>query len=237
MFAPRTSGARAVVVAVSLATALLAGFGLTGCSSSSSPAPSSAPPATPAPSTGALPLTDRVVADELVGLNSPKGVQEVKTAEDYANLLNPDDTEDPDLADKRKLDVDLAKQHGFVGAAVKNYGATDAGTGTSVALQLGSPEQAKAYEQQVYEEEFAPDLPAEAEKGAVAGSAQSHTVIASADDQGLTNTLALASFVDGPFVYVLSAGGSDPTVTKDSARGLLDQANQLYAKVKDRPAS
>lgn len=230
MFAPRTSGARAVVVAVSLATTLLAGLGLTGCGGSSS-----APSTTPAPSSGALPLSDRV-ADDLAGLSSPKGVQEVKTAEDYANLLNPDDAEDPDLADKRKLDVDLAKEHGFVGAAVKNYGTTDAGTGTSVALQLGSPEQAKAYEQQVYDEEFAPDLPAEAVKGTVAGSAQSHTVVASAEDQGLTNTLALASFVDGPFVYVLSAGGSDPTVTKDEARGLLDEAGKLYTKVKDRPA-
>jgi hypothetical protein len=232
MFAPRTSGARAAVGAVSLVTALLAGLGLTGCSSGS-PAGSSG---APAPSNGALSLSDRVVPDELAGLSSPKGVQEAKTAEDYANLLNPDDAEDPDLADKRKLDVDLAKENGFVGAAVKNYGTTDAGTGTSVALQLGSPEQAKAYEQQVYDEEFAPDLPAEAVKGAVAGSAQSHTVIASAEDQGLTNTLALASFVDGPFVYVLSAGGSDPTVTKDSARGLLDEANKLYTKVKDRPA-
>lgn len=239
MFAPRTPGSRSVVVTVRMvAVCTVTALGLAGCGSSGSTGPSdAAPPAAPAPTSGALPLTDRVVTDQLVSLDSPKGAQEASTAEDYANLINPDDAEDPDLAEKRRLDVELAKQHGFVSAAVKNYGTTDAGSGTSVALQLGSPDEAKAYEQQVYDEQFASDLPPGAEKGTVAGATQSHTVLATAEDQGLTNTLALASFVDGPFVYVLSAGGSDPTVTKDSARGLLDQATQLYAKVKGRPAA
>lgn len=233
MFVPRSFVVRSAVALVAALTSL----GLTACGTSGSPSSSPSSPASP--SSGALPLEQRVTAGDLAGLTSPAGVQTAKSADEYAKLVDPDDADDPDpdLAEKRKQDTDRAAEAGLVGAAVKNYGTTDAGWGVSVAAQLGSPEQAKAYEQKLYDEEFADDLPADAEKGTIPGTAASHTLLASAEDAGEVNTLALASFVDGPFVYVLSAGGTNPAVTKESAKSVIDQAKALYLKVKDRPAT
>jgi predicted small lipoprotein YifL len=219
---------RAVLVTfVALLTSvLLAGCGSAGPSVSSPPSGSSA-----------LPMDQRVAPGDLAGLPSPQGVQAASTPDDFAKLVDPDDAEDPDLAEQRNQDAARVKEAGFVTAAVKNYGNNDSGFGVSVAVQTGSPDQAKAYEQRLYDEEFAKELPDDAVKGTIAGAAASHTLIVSAEDEGQTHTLGLASFVDGSFVYILNAGGTAPAVTQDAAKSVIDAGNALYAKVKDRPAT
>jgi hypothetical protein len=206
---------------------------MAGCADEGAPAESAAPPApAPAPA-GPAPLTpdQRVVPGDLAGLQSPTGVKTATTKEAYVDGQgNP---AEEDYAQERAGDIKMLADKGFVAGAVKVYAdQAKSSRGVSAAAQLGTPELARAYEQALYGEEFG-TLTAAAQKGTVAGAAASHTVIAKVTEDGEAITHAWASFVDGPFVYLLEAESPGATLNSPA---VIEAANALFAKVKGAPA-
>jgi hypothetical protein len=180
-----------------------------------------------------VPLDQRVVPGDLAGMPSPAGVKLGSTKETYVE--NQTDRAEPDYAQERAGDIAKLADKGFVAGASKAY--VDKATGAkglSTAVQLGSPEQAKAYEQALYTEEFREGLTPAAQQGTVAGAAASHTVIAKVSEDGEAVSHAWASFVDGPFVYLEEAESQGLAF---NSQAVIDAANALYPKVKGAPAS
>lgn len=209
---------------------LLAGCTSEGTSSQAPPPPG--PPATPVGPTP-LPLDQRVVPADLAGMPSPAGVKTASTKETYVD--NQGNPAEGDYAQERKGDIAKLADKGFVAGASKLFvDKAKGGRGVSAVAQLGSPELAKAYEQQIYAEEFAePPSPA-AKKGTVAGAVASHTVTDRAEEDGVVTSHARASFVDGPFVYLVEAESADPGL---NSQAVVDAANALFTKVKGAPVS
>ena len=217
---------RAAVVGV-------AAFALAGCGGGNAPAAptSSAPPAAApgaGPAVAPLPLEQRVVPGDLAGLSSPAGFKSANTPAAYVDLQS--DPTDDDYAQQRASDISLFRDKGFVTGAVKVYGDDNSpGNGVSAVVQLGSPEQAKAYEQALYQDEFGTDMPPSATMGTIDGASASNTVTDKETKDGDTSSRGWAAFTDGPFVYLVDvdtdAPGADP-------QAVLNAATVLFAKVK-----
>jgi hypothetical protein len=231
---PAVGGVRptaAALIAVGGVCALLvAGCTSEGTSSEAPPPPASAPASTPAGPTP-LPMDQRVVPGDLAGMPSPAGVKVAPTKETYVD--NQSDPSEAEYAEERRSDIARLADKGFVAGASKLYvDKAKGGRGLSAAAQLGSPEQAKAYEQQMYAEEF-PEAPSSAAKtGTVAGASASHTIIDRTSEDGQTVSHAWASFVDGPFFYLVEAESPDPGL---DGQAVIAAANDLFAKVKGAP--
>jgi hypothetical protein len=213
----------------------IAAFALAGCGGGK-PAPGASIPnpatSTPAAAT-ALPLDQRVVPGDLAGLTSPAGVKTAGTPDAYVDLQS--DPTNPDAAQQRANDISRFGDKAFVTGAVKIYGGDNApGGGISSVVQLGSPAQAKAYVQNLYDDEFGTDIPPGAVKGTIEGSAASDTITDKETQDGDTVSHGWAAFADGPFVYLVAADtdapGADPQAVIDAARALFD-------KVKGAPAT
>jgi hypothetical protein len=215
----------------------IAALSLAGCGGGNAPAApgasaSSTAPAA-APAAGAVPLDQRVVPGDLAGLTSPAGVKTANTPDAYIDLQA--DPTDPDYAQQRSSDISRFDEKGFVAAAAKIYGDQNSpGRGISSVVQLGSPEQAKAYEETLYQDEFGSDVPPAAVKGAIDGASASNTITDKETQDGDTISHGWAAFADGPFVYLVAADtdapGADP-------QAVIDTAKALFEKVKGAPAS
>jgi hypothetical protein len=198
------------------------------------PAPATAPAPAPAlPRPAAVPLPQRVVAGDLAGLPSPDGVRPATSAEQYVDLkLN---HAIPDFAVERAEELGMLVGKQFVAGAVKTYrNPANTVRGVSSVVQLGSFEQAKAYEQLLYDYEFDDSLSARALPGGIPGAAASHTLIDRQFDDGDVTRHAWASFVDGPVVYLVAVQSDGPGLNSQS---VLDEANQLFGRVKGAPIS
>jgi hypothetical protein len=183
-----------------------------------------------------LALDQRVVAGDLAGLQSSAGVKTATTNEAYVDAQgNP---VEEDYAQERKGDIAKLADKGFVAGAAKVYSdnAADKATGTrgvSSVAQLGGPAQAQAYELAIYTEEFADAPMAAAQKGVIAGATVSHTAIVKTSEDGETVSHAWASFVDGPFVYLVEA---ESPGTGLNSPAVVEAANTLFTRVKGAPA-
>jgi hypothetical protein len=214
------------------AVAGVVAFALAGCGGGNAPAAptSSAPPAAlgAGSAVAALPLEQRVVPGDLAGLNSPAGFKSANTPAAYVDLQS--DPTNSDHAQQRASDIALFRDKGFVTGAVKVYGDDNSpGTGVSAVVQLGSPEQAKAYEQALYQDKFGTDMPPSAIKGTIDGASASNTITDTETKDGDTSSQGWAAFADGPFVYLVDvdtdAPGADP-------QAVINTAKVLFAKVK-----
>jgi hypothetical protein len=225
---------RAAVVGIAVSA-------LAACGGGNAPAPGApgAPgaPAASAPAAGpaapALPLDQRVVPGDLAGLSSPAGVKTANTPDAYVDLQS--DTSDPDYAQQRASDISRFSDKGFVAGAAKVYGDDNApGRGISAVVQLGSPAQATAYVQNLFQDEFGSDMPPGAVKGVIDGAEASSTIADKETLDGDTISHGWVTFADGPFVYLVAADtdapGSDP-------QAVIDAAKALFAKVKGAPAA
>lgn len=195
-------------------------------------APSSSAPAG-APAAAPLPLDQRVVPGDLAGLTSPAGLKTAKTPDAYVDLQT--DPSDPDAAQQRSSDISRFRDKGFVAGAAKIYGDDNSpGRGISAVVQLGSPAQANAYVQNLFEDEFGSDMPPGATKGTIEGAQASNTITDKETQDGDTISHGWTAFADGPFVYLVAADtdapGSDP-------QAVIDAAKALFQKVKGAPAS
>jgi hypothetical protein len=218
---------RAAVVGI--AALSLAGCG--GGNAAKAPA-SSAPPAA-APAAAALPLDHRVVPGDLAGLTSPAGIKTATTPDAYIDLQS--DPTDPDYAQQRASDISRFSDKGFVAGAAKIYGDDNSpGRGISAVVQLGSPAQAEAYVQNLFQDEFGSDMPPGAVKGTIEGAEASNTMTDKETQDGDTISDGWTTFADGAFVYLVAADtdapGADP-------QAVIDAAKALFEKVKGAPAS
>jgi hypothetical protein len=175
-----------------------------------------------------LPLQQRVVPGDLAGVTSPAGFKSANTPGAYVDLQN--DPTDADFAQQRASDLALLNGKGFVTGAVKVYGDDNSpGNGVSAVVQLGSPDQAKTYEQALYQDEFGTDMPPAAVKGTIDGTSASNTITDKETKDGDTTSRGWAAFSDGPFVYIedidSDAPGADP-------QAVLNAAKALFAKVR-----
>ena len=218
---------RAAVVGV-------AAFALAGCGGGNASAPATPAPSTAAaPSAAAVPLEQRVVPGDLAGLTSPAGVKSAATPDAYINLQS--DPTDPDAAQQRASDISRLADKGFVGGAVKIYGDDNSpGRGISAVVQLGSPAQAGAYVQTLFQDEFGSDIPPAAVKGTIDGAEASNTIADKETQDGDTISHGWAAFADGPFVYLVAADTDAPGVEPQS---VVDAAKALLARMKGAPAS
>jgi len=214
----------------------VAALSLAACGGGKAPGAPATPPAatTPAasPATSRLPLDQRVVPGDLAGLTSPAGVKTATTPDAYIDLQS--DPSDPDYAQQRASDISRFSDKGFVAGAAKVYGDANApGRGISAVVQLGSPAQAQAYVQTLFEDEFGSDMPPGAVKGTIDGAGASNTIADKETQDGDTYSHGWATFADGPFVYLVAADtdapGSDP-------QSVIDAAKALFQKVKGAPA-
>lgn len=211
----------------------IAAVSLAGCGAGhGAPAPT-APATSAAPTVPALPLDQRVVPGDLVGLTSPAGVKTAATPDAYVDLQS--DPSDPDAAQQRASDISRFSDKGFVAGAAKVYGDDNApGRGISAVVQLGSPAQAGAYVQNLFQDEFGSDMPPGAVKGTIEGSEASDTITDRETQDGDNIAHGWAAFADGSFVYLVAADtdapGADP-------QAVVEAAKALFAKVKDAPAS
>lgn len=212
-----------------------AAFLLAGCAGGNAPAtPTSPTSSAPSDAGGAgsagaaLPLQQRVVPGDLAGLKSSAGVKSASTPDAYVDLQI--DHTDSEYAQQRATDLGLLRDKGFVTGAVKVYGDSNSpGNGLSTVAQLSSPEQAKAYEQALYQDEFGTDLPPSAIKGTIAGAATSNTVTDKETEDGGTSSRGWAAFTDGPFVYVVDVKSDAPAADPQAA---VDAAKALFTRVK-----
>jgi hypothetical protein len=91
-----------------------------------------------------------------------------------------------------------------------------------------------ALEKRLYEEEFSTDLPPDAVKATVPGASNSHTITAKGTQDGVTYTTGVTSFADGPFLYVVFAGGAGGAV---DPQAVLSAGAMLLGAVQGRPAA
>lgn len=204
----------------------------------SSPAPGSSAPGSSAPANGApaaapLPLDQRVVPGDLAGLTSPAGLKTANTPDAYVDLQT--DPGDPDAGRQRSSDISRFGDKGFVAGAAKIYGDDNSpGRGISAVVQLGSPDQANAYVQNLFQDEFGSDMPPSAARGVIDGSQASNTITGKETQDGDTISHGWAAFADGPFVYLVAADTDAPGVEPQT---VIDAAKALFQKVKGAPAS
>lgn len=218
--------ARAAVVGI-------VAFAMTGCGAGNGPAvPTSSALSAAAPGAGAtggaLPLEQRVVPGDLAGVRSPAGFKSATTPAAYVDLQS--DPTDTDYAQQRANGIALLNGKGFVAGAVKVYGDDNSpGNGVSAVVQLGSPDQAKAYEQALYQDEFGTDMPPAAVKGTIDGTSASNTITDKQTQGGDTTSRGWAAFSDGPFVYLEDIDSDAPEA---DPQAVLNAAKALFAKVK-----
>jgi len=180
-----------------------------------------------------LPLAQRVVPDDLGGLQSPTGVRPATTPEQYVDLKLVPGVPDANVERAEELGMLVGKQ--FVAGAVKTYrNPANTVRGVSAVVQLGTPELAKAYEQVLFDYEFGDSLSARAVRGGIPGTSASHTLIDRQFDDDDVTRYAWASFVDGPLVYLVSVQSDGPPLNSQS---VLDAANQLFGRVRGAPIS
>ena len=175
-----------------------------------------------------MPLDQRVVPGDLAGITSPAGFRSANTPDAYVDLQS--DPANPGNAQQRASDLSLLLGKGFVTGAAKVYGDDNSpGNGISAVVQLASPEQAKAYEQALYQDKFGTDMPPSAIRGTIDGAATSNTITDKETTGGDTTSQGWAAFTDGPFVYLVDADtdapGADP-------QAVINAAKVLFAKVK-----
>jgi hypothetical protein len=211
----------------------IAAFALAGCGGGSTPpGPASSAPAA-APAAAPIPIDQRVVPGDLAGTTSPAGVKTAATPDAYVDLQS--DPSDPDAAQQRASDISRFSDKGFVKGAAKIYGDDNSpGRGISAAVQLGSPAQATAYVQTLFQDEFGSDMPPGAVKGTIDGSEASNTITDKETQDGDTYAHGWAAFADGPFVYLVAADTDAPNA---DPQAVIEAAKALFAKVKGAPAS
>jgi hypothetical protein len=221
------------MVLVRAALVGVAAFAMTGCGGGdtltalNSSGPSAAVPGAGAAG-GALPLEQRVVPGDLAGVSSPAGFKSATTPAAYVDLQI--DPTDDNAAHQRASDIALLNGKGFVVGAVKVYGDDNSpGHGVSAVVQLGSPEQAKAYEQALYQDEFGTNMPPAAVKGTIDGASASNTIIEKETQDGDTTSRGWAAFSDGPFVYLEDIDGDAPGA---DPQAVLNAAQVLFSKVR-----
>lgn len=208
---------RSVFVTCIAAFALTACLVIAGCGDDDD----SASVATTAPA-APLPIEDRVVQGSLGALTNEEP-QLAPTPEDFARLVD----DDQPVAEAASLSA-----AGFVAGAVRTAEGEN-GFALSAAAELGSPEQATAELTRVAGE-ISTDLPPNAEQGPIAGVPGSRSFAATGMDGGQTFSFGAAGFTDGPFLYVLVAGGPQGAV---SSEAVADAARALYDRVEGRPAA
>ena len=209
-------------------------FAMTGCSAGNPPATPTSSAAAPGAgaTSGALSLEQRVVPGDLAGVSSPAGFKSATTPAAYVDLQI--DPTDADYAQQQASDIALLRGKGFVTGAVKVYGDDNSpGNGVSAVVQLGSPEQAKAYEQALYQDEFGTNLPPAAVKGTIDGTSASNTITDKGTQDGDTTSRGWAAFADGPFVYLedidSDAPGADPQAVLNAAKVLFTKVRGTHA--------
>jgi len=165
---------------------------------------------------------------DLAGVSSPAGFKSANTPAAYVDLQS--DPSDKDYAQRRASDIALLNGKGFVAGAVKVYGDDNSpGNGVSAVVELGSPDQAKAYEQALYQDEFGTDMPPPAVKGTIDGTSASNTITDKETQDGDTSSRGWAAFSDGPFVYLEDIRSDAPDA---DPQAVLNAAKALFAKVR-----
>jgi hypothetical protein len=185
-----------------------AGAGTTTAGTTTAPAP--------------LAIEERVVSDGLGGLEAVGEPRVSTTPETFARLVEDDEPA------KEAAELGSA---GFVEGAVQSYAGGEV-FGLSVAVQLGSPEQAQAQAERIAQE-FKSDLPPNPTIEPLPGVPGSESVTASGTGGGQSFEVAGAVFTDGPFLYVQLAGGSADAIDPEAT---LADATALYERVEGSPA-
>jgi hypothetical protein len=222
--------AAAGITAVGITALALAGCGHPA-PSPATPSSSASAPGGAAPAAAPLPLDQRLVPGDLAGLTSPAGVKTANTPDAYVGLQS--DPSDPDAAQQRAYDVARFTDKGFVAGAAKIYGDENSpGRGISAVVQLGSPAQATAYVQNLFQDEFGSDMPPTAVKGVIEGSEASNTITDKENQDGDNIVHGWVAFADGPFVYLVAADTDAPGVEPQT---VIDAAKALFEKVKGAP--
>jgi hypothetical protein len=165
----------------------------------------------------ALTIEERVVEGDLGGLASAGPAQVARTPEEFVELV---DSTEP------VQEAAAMREAGFVEGAVMLYQVGAPGDfALSAAIQFGSPQQALAEADRI-----ADDLPPPGStEEPLPGVPGSRTVTSS----GSEGSFGSAVFADGPFVYVVLAGGSSEA---NDPQAVLDAASTLYERVEGSPA-
>lgn len=216
------------------AAAGLAALLLTGCAGIAAPvpgvpaagAPTAAAPAADAPTDGALTIDQRTIQDELVGMEASV----VTYASSVDEFLGGGEASGPSPLfdeDTRTRFVDA----GFVQGVTQVFTGNES-YGYSIVMQTGSPEQAIALEEANWAASFL--IGRSGPEGTLPGAAASHTAGETSTSFGVEYGSASVTFVEGPFVHIVTANGLADVV---EPQAVIDAAAALLARVQGRPAA